>query len=150
MIKLTLPRETAIQGGLFFEQVTEAANRGCKLTWNHDYTFAIQILDTDIFFNEEYARSIVECGGDVEEYLVHLTIDKDKFENDTIPDLLIDYLQLDVSEENPAPKYKDIFTFAEPIFDTDEQGNKLDTYSKYSVINSVNSELLPISIAFLI
>lgn len=146
MIKLTLPKETAVQGGLFFEQVTEAANRGCKLEWNQDYTFAVQFLDTDIFFNEDYARSIVECGGDVEGYLVNLTIEKDKFENDTIPNFLIEYLNIQVSEESPAPKYKDVFNFAKPIYDIDTDGNQLDTYSSYSVINSVNSELLPMSI----
>lgn len=147
MITLKLPRSTVTQGGQFFNQATEASNRGCKLVWNPTLTYATQILDTGSFFSDEIAESIVAAGGDVTGYLYHMTMSKDKFENEQIPDVLVKYLNIDLDEPYTViPKYIDVFSFYEPMFDTDEEGNNLETFNSYSVINSVNGELLPMSI----
>lgn len=147
MITLKLLKNTVVQGGQFFDQVTEAANRGCKLTWNMERTFATQVLDTKEFITDSNVVDIINSGGEVNGYIFKMNFAKDKFENDSIPKVLADYLNISLDEENTTyPLFKDVFTFAEPVYDVDENEQQLETFSNYLVINSVNGKLLPMSL----
>lgn len=150
MITLKLLKNTIIPAGAFFTQVTEAANRGCKLEWNEpDFTYAIQKLDTKEFLSDQTVIDIVNSGGEVTGYRYDITMSKDAFENTDIPQVLKDYLGIGEEtegEEVVTPKYKDVFTFVTPIYDTDTDGNVLDTFTNVKFINSTQGELLPMSI----
>ena len=154
MTTLKLPRHTIINNGKFFQQVTEAANRGCKLEWEPSYEFAYQILDTNAFITEDLIREIVAEGGDVTGYPMWFEMSVEDFNNKVTPPGFWQYLDM-IDPEDPtgermvqevySPKYQDVFQFIEPIYDTDEEGNVLQTYSKVKVLNSVNSEYIPCS-----
>lgn len=152
-IKLTLPRNTVLSTGEFFSQVTEASNRGCILTWNEDYTLAYQELDTDIFFDINYARKIVESGGEVENYYISLPIKVDVYENGICPlqDITITNQVFDendgkilISEEVMEVKqtYKDYLPIA-TLDNSQLDENGKPTY--YKVVMSHNSELMKFS-----
>ena len=154
MTTLKLPKHTIINNGKFFQQVTEAANRGCKLNWDASYTFAYQTLDTNAFITEDLIKEIVAEGGDVTGYPMWFEMSVEDFNNKVTPPEFWQYLDM-IDPEDPtgermvqevySPKYQDVFQFIEPIYDTDEEGNVLQTYSKVKVLNSVNSEYIPCS-----
>ena len=157
MTTLKLPKHTITNNGKFFHHVTEAANRGCKLSWDASYTFAYQTLDTNAFITEDLIKEIVAEGGDVTGYPMWFEMSVEDFNNKVTPAEFWQYLDMNVEESSNengeprmvkevfTPKYKDVFNFIEPIYDVDAEGNTLQTYSKVKVLNSVNSEYISCS-----
>ena len=156
MTTLKLPRHTIINNGKFFQQVTEAANRGCKLEWEPSYEFAYQILDTNAFITEDLIREIVAEGGDVTGYPMWFEMSVEDYNNKIVPESL--WIINEIIEQDPndlenvstvtdvsKPVFKDLFLFSEPVYDVTEDGKELRTYSKIRVLNSVNSEYIPCS-----
>lgn len=167
MITLKLPKNTVVQGGQFFNQVTEAANRGCKLVWNGDYTFATQVLDTAEFFDSIFALQIVEAGGDVFNCPYETLMSWEDYNTKEVPEDILNYIgqypneQINGGEVAPSTSiyYKDLFLFYTPIYPepTEVEVNAEVPEDKTTqppvavkVLNSVNGELLPISITKLI
>lgn len=135
MTILKLPKDTIINGGKFFQQVTEAANRGCILKWDKNYEYAYQTLDTIQFITDDLVKSIVESGGDVYNYNYYLDMNLSDYNDKTVPKEVLEYLNM----PDETYRYQDLFSFAVNSIDnsSDEQ--------KVKVLNSVNNELLPMS-----
>lgn len=112
MIKITLLRESAIRDGSYFSQIIEAVNRGCKLTWNHDFTKAVLVLDTDSFFTKEDAISIVSNGGEVEGYTLKLKMPIEHFNTAIVPLAFEEY-----NENGEAVTVEKTYAQAFPIFE---------------------------------
>lgn len=139
MIKLTLPRETVIKTGIFFEQITEAANRGCTLNWNSDYSFATLILDTTAFFTDLDVINIINSGGEVEGYTMRVKMTVDHYNTGIVPLEFEEYNE--IGESIIVKKtYKDVFGMAIPFTITNDI-----TAPEYEVIMSSNNELLKCS-----
>lgn len=138
MTILKLPKDTIINGGKFFQQVTEASNRGCILKWDKNYEYAYQTLDTIQFMTDDLVKAIVESGGDVYNYNYYLDMNLSDYNDKEVPNEILEYLNLS-NDNNIIYKYCDLFNFAVNSMDnsSDEQ--------KVKVLNSVNNELLPMS-----
>lgn len=118
-IKISLPRDTAVKTGKFFNDITEAVNRGEKFSWSNDYNTAILQLSTSSFFTIDDVKSIIESGGTVEGFLLTLQMPKNKYLYESIPQGLADDLGINTiltDETNPEnvtllnlPTYSDIF-----------------------------------------
>ena len=137
MIKITLPTSETLPNSQFFTKITQASTRGDFLVYNEDYTQATLELSTDAFFTIEDARNIVNAGGEVEGYPYWIKVKKTDFENTQIPTALMEFLNIESSEESRETvlTYKDVFRFTREVD---------DEYVEY--LNSANSELLPMSI----
>ena len=139
MIKITLPTSETLPGSQFFTKITQASTRGDLLVYNDDYTQATLELSTDIFFTIEDAKNIVNAGGEVEGYPIWVEIDKNKFENDSIPLALFNDIYTDTSADiEVIPTWKSTFKFVEY--------NNEDNSAKVKFLTSFNSELLDASI----
>ena len=84
-IKITVPRETAIKGGKFFNEICEACNRGSILKWNEDYTKASLDVDTKAFLTIDNIKDILDAGGEVENCPLTVIMPETDF-NSTIAD----------------------------------------------------------------
>lgn len=144
MIKITLPTSETLPNSQFFTKITQASTRGDFLVYNDDYTQATLELSTDAFFTIEDAKNIVNAGGEVEGYPIWVEIDKNKFENDSIPLDLFNDIYKDSSEDfKSIPTWESTFKFVKP-----NKENELsdDSSSKIKFLTSFNSELLNASI----
>lgn len=136
-MKITLPTSETLPNSQFFTKITQASTRGDFLVYNEDYTQATLELSTDAFFTIEDAKNIVSAGGEVEGYPYWIKVKKTDFENTQIPTALMEFLNIESSEESRETvlTYKDVFRFTREVD---------DEYVEY--LNSANSELLPMSI----
>lgn len=112
MTKITLLRKDASKEGSYFSQITEAVNRGCKLTWNHDFTKAVLVLDTDSFFTKEDVISIVSNGGEVEGYTLKLKMTIEHFNSANVPLAFEEY-----NENGEAITVEKTYAQVFPIFE---------------------------------
>ena len=142
MIKITLPTSETLPNSQFFTKITQASTRGDFLVYNDDYTQATLELSTDTFFTIEDAKNIVNAGGEVEGYPIWVEIDKNKFENDSIPLELFNDIYKDSSEDiKIIPTWESTFKFVKP-----NKENSSSDSSKIKFLTSFNSELLNASI----
>lgn len=139
MTILKLPKNTIINNGKFFQQVTEAANRGCILKWDKNYEYAYQTLDTIQFITDDLVKAIVESGGDVYNYNYYLDMNMSDYNEKEVPNEILEYLNLS-NDNNTTYKYCDLFNF------TVNSLNETQDVKNINVLNSVNNELLPMSL----
>lgn len=114
MIRITLNQQDARPNGFFFNNITEACNRGCSLTWTDDYSKAILELDTSVFLTKEDITNIINYGGEVEGLVSYVEIDKETFENGLVPESIIQIAFPD-SEEKMETVWKALFNVYEEI-----------------------------------
>lgn len=114
MIKLTLPRNTVIPGGLFFDQVVEASLRGNKINYIDSFTTAVLLLETNEFFSKNDIINIINSGGDVEQYPIYVRMTKEKYDN-----LLLSDLNINISKPEDIILFKDVFDLFDEISDTE-------------------------------
>lgn len=114
MIHITLNQQDARPNGFFFNNITEACNRGCSLTWADDYSKAILELDTSVFLTKEDITNIINHGGEVEGLVSYIEIDKETFENGLVPESII-HIAFPNSEEKVETVWKALFNTYEEI-----------------------------------
>ena len=114
MIRITLNQQDARPNGFFFNNLTEACNRGCSLTWTDDYSKAILELDTSVFLTKEDITNIINYGGEVEGLVSYVEIDKETFENGLVPESIIQ-IAFPNSEEKMETVWKALFNVYEEI-----------------------------------
>lgn len=158
-IKITIPRETAIKGGKFFNEICEACNRGSVLEWNEDYTKASLIVDTKAFLDIDNVKDILTAGGEVENYPFEIIMTEEQYDSSYADENVIKSLPsytvapevslADIPEEDlnrisiESPETKDTFKFNN-LFKLTQ---KLDN-GNIKVTSSYNLEYLPASAVF--
>lgn len=114
MIKITLNQQDARPNGFFFNNITEACNRGCSLTWTDDYSKAILELDTPVFLTKEDIANIINHGGEVEGLVSYAEMNKETFETELVPESIMQIAFPD-SEEKMETVWKALFNVYEEI-----------------------------------
>lgn len=114
MIRITLNQQDARPNGFFFNNITEACNRGCSLTWTDDYSKAILELDTSVFLTKEDIINIINHGGEVEGLVSYVEIDKEIFETGLVPESIM-HIAFPNSEEKMETIWKALFNTYEEI-----------------------------------
>lgn len=112
MIRITLNQQDARLNGFFFNNITEACNRGCSLTWTDDYSKAILELDTSVFLTKEDITNIINYGGEVDGLVSYIEIDKETFETGLVPESIIQ-IAFPNSEEKMETVWKALFNVYE-------------------------------------
>ena len=115
MIRITLNQQDARLNGFFFNNITEACNRGCSLTWTDDYSKAILELDTSVFLTKEDITNIINHGGEVEGLVSYIEIDKETFETGLVPESIIQ-IAFPNSEEKMEAVWKALFNVYEETY----------------------------------
>lgn len=114
MIHITLNQIDARPNGFFFNNITEACNRGCSLTWADDYSKAILELDTSIFLTKEDIINIINHGGEVEGLVSYIEMDKETFETGLVPEAIMQIAFPD-SEEKMETAWNALFNVYEEV-----------------------------------
>lgn len=134
MIEIKFKKDDIRPGGQFFDDVTEACNRGCKLFWNDDYSEAILQLDTTVFLTKDIITKIIDSGGEITGLITSIIMPAEMYENN-LPEATI--LNWSFNSNEIQSKWKDLFT----VVDKQTDGNY-----KVFLSPSTIQEPLPMSI----
>ena len=169
MTKITLPTNTVRPNGIFFTQAQEAVSlRNGSITYTDKDTVELELEDIKFFDINEFNK-VLSNNGEVEYYPLKIAITKDKYNNEEVPQSILDTLgfikeeTIEFPVESPVvineeeegslmpnisydkrtitrdSKWKDIFTISLP----------LDADNIYIVL-SYNSEFIKGSVAKLV